>query len=361
MKKSVFTFLLALTLLAGSLCGFIVFLGYEFTQTAMSTESQEVIYEVIPGKGFQQIATELFQQKVIKNATAFSLYARIKNLRGKIKTGEYLLNRNMKPDQILSVLTSGKSIARPLTISEGLNIFEIADLVEKAKVGTAADFMTTVRDPLFIQGLFKEAGLSIAIPPSLEGFLYPETYQVTKFTDIKSLVRSMFAGFVKVFSAIQMSNYPNQLSPLEIVTLASIIEKETGAPEERPLISSVFHNRMVKKMRLQTDPTIIYGIAMETGKVPENISRADILRPTKYNTYSIYGLPPGPISNPGRESLLAAMKPVESRALFFVSQNNGTHIFSETLEQHTNAVKKFQIDPKAREGKSWRDLKKEQH
>ncbi|HWU42748.1 MAG TPA: endolytic transglycosylase MltG, partial [Bdellovibrio sp.] len=138
---------------------------------------------------------------------------------------------------------------------------------------------------------------------------------------------------------------------------ASIIEKETGAPEERPLISSIFHNRLDKKMKLQTDPTIIYGKAEKTGKIVINITRADLTTPTRYNTYVIDGLPPTPIANPGREALLAAVKPAHSNYLFFVSKNDGTHIFSEDYKAHEKAVRSFQINAKAREGHSWRELK----
>jgi UPF0755 protein len=140
--------------------------------------------------------------------------------------------------------------------------------------------------------------------------------------------------------------------------LASIIEKETGAPQERRLISSVFHNRLKKNMKLQTDPTVIYGMAALSGSVPNNIRKSDLLRPSKYNTYVIYGLPPGPITNPGKLALIAALNPEQSEFLYFVSQNDGTHVFTKTYNDHINAVKKFQMNPAARAGKSWRDLNK---
>jgi UPF0755 protein len=142
------------------------------------------------------------------------------------------------------------------------------------------------------------------------------------------------------------------------VTLASVIEKETGAQGERQVISSVFHNRLNKKMKLQSDPTILYGILVETGVLKKNITKSDIHRPTPYNTYTVKALPMGPIANPGREALRAAVNPVESNYLYFVSRNDGTHVFSETYGNHNNAVKKFQLERKNRVGKSWRDLKK---
>jgi UPF0755 protein len=143
----------------------------------------------------------------------------------------------------------------------------------------------------------------------------------------------------------------------EHVTLASIVEKETGAPGERPMIASVFHNRLKKSMRLQSDPTIIYGILDQNGGEPvKNITKQDIITTTPYNTYKIEALPVGPIANPGKESLLATLNPAESDNFYFVSRNDGTHIFTKTYEEHSQAVRTYQLDPKMREGKSWRDL-----
>lgn len=150
----------------------------------------------------------------------------------------------------------------------------------------------------------------------------------------------------------------NQMKRKDLVTLASIVEKETGAPEERPLISSVFHNRMKINMKLQTDPTTIYGIWEQTGVWDRNISKQDLLTPNRYNTYSFTGLPYGAISNPGFEAMKAAAFPASSEYLFFVSKNDGTHIFSKDLAGHLRGVKDFQLNSKAREGKSWRDLQK---
>ena len=144
----------------------------------------------------------------------------------------------------------------------------------------------------------------------------------------------------------------------EIVTLASIIEKETGAPFERLQISSVFHNRLKKKMRLQTDPTVIYARLLRTGNYHLSISRADLKTDHPYNTYTRKGLPPGPISNPGTAALKAVVNPADTDFLYFVSRNDGTHVFSKNYKDHSSAVTSFQMDPKAREGKSWRDLNK---
>ncbi|MNJ93507.1 putative aminodeoxychorismate lyase [compost metagenome] len=352
MKKPLMILAASAVALVVAIAAVIGFVGLSFTTTAPSSVAQDVVYEVQPGTSFNAIASDLEAKGIVKNATLFSLYARIKGDRSKLKVGEYLLRTNMVPSEILSTITSGKSIARSFTVSEGLSIYEISELYEKAGFGTAAEFMRLVRDPALIKALLGEDHTS------LEGYLFPETYMLTKFTDTKSLISNMVRRFLYVYNEVIPQAQVSGMNRHQIVTLASIIEKETGAPEERPIISSVFHNRMKKKMRLQTDPTVIYGKAESLGRIVINITKADLLTPTRYNTYTIAGLPPGPIANPGREALLAAVAPATSDYLFFVSRNDGTHIFSEDYKGHSNAVKSYQLDRKAREGKSWRDLNK---
>lgn len=341
--------ILSLLVVSAAVIGYLV---NGFIHTAPSADSTAVIYEVKPGQSFNVIANELEAEGLIKNAFAFSMYARFTNQRSQIKRGEYGLSRNMTPSEILSVITSGKSISKPFTVAEGLNIYEIAELYEKEQFGKKEDFLRLVKDPSFATKLLGQPATS------LEGYLFPETYMITKFDRTEDLIASMVRRFFTVYDSLGVTSKLPGWTRNQVVTLASIIEKETGAKEDRPLISSVFHNRLGKKMKLQTDPTILYGIADQTGTLPNNIRKDDILRPTRYNTYVIPALPPGPISNPGREALMAALQPAASAYLFFVSRNDGTTVFSETLDFHNKAVRKFQIDPKARAGKSWRDLNK---
>ncbi len=328
------------------------FVGFHFINSRPSSETTEVIYEVTPGKSFKAVAKELQEQRLVQNGELFSWYARYLGEASKLKVGEYSLRKNMTPAEVLNVITSGKSIGRPFTVAEGLNIFEIGELYEKMGYGKQEEFVRLSLDKDFVQSVLGED------VGSLEGYLFPETYQVTKFTSTRELLQAMVSRFQSVYNEVLPKSQVQGFSKHQVVTLASIIEKETGAPEERPRISSIFHNRLQKGMMLQTDPTIIYGLAAQERKTVYKITKADILRPTRYNTYVIKGLPPGPIGNPGREALLAAVQPEKTNYLFFVSQNDGTHIFSETYENHNKAVQKFQLDPKAREGKSWRDLQK---
>lgn len=351
MKKTALVLTLSVSALILAIALGVGYVGYEFTHSSPSSTGQDVVFEVEPGKAFNTIAKDLEEKGLIRNASMFSLYARVKNERGKVKVGEYLLRTNMVPNEVLEVITSGKSIARSFTISEGLSIYEIADLYEKVGFGQASEFLALARNPQLIQSLLGEQ------LESLEGYLFPETYMLTKYTDTKTLITNMVKRFLYVYNEIAPQMEVQGFTRHQIVTLASIIEKETGAPEERFKISSIFHNRIVKKMRLQTDPTIIYGKAEKLGKIVINITRADLSEPTRYNTYVIPGLPPGPIANPGKDALLAAMKPAKTNYLFFVSQNDGTHVFSEDYKAHEQAVKRFQLNAKAREGHSWRELK----
>jgi UPF0755 protein len=349
MKKSLLVGLGSFVLIVMMICGFV---GYHFVHTKPSDNPEEVVFEIPQGKSFQKVANELEDARLIQNANLFSWYARFKGQAGKMKVGEYSLRKNMAPAEVLSVIISGKSIGHSFTVSEGLNMFEIADLYETEGYGKREDFLNLCMDKELIKNLLGEPH------DSLEGYLYPETYQLTKFTTTRELVQAMVHKFQEIYAEISAKNKLQGFTKHQIVTLASIIEKETGAPEERPLISSIFHNRLLKGMMLQTDPTIIYGLAEASGKTVYKISKQDILRPSKYNTYVIKGLPPGPIGNPGREALLAAIEPAQSKYLFFVSQNNGTHVFSEDYAAHSKAVQKFQLNARAREGKSWRDLQK---
>jgi UPF0755 protein len=329
-----------------------VFFGYQLLVKPVGLSQTEIVFEVPPGQSFMQTAHELQQKKLIRNAKVFQWYARFRGFAGKVKVGEYSLNQGMTPAEIASVLVSGKSIARSITVAEGLNIFDIAAEFEKLNICTQKEFFEIVEDKAFIKSLLGE---DLA---SLEGYLYPETYKYTKYEGAKSIITAMVKRFLTVWNE-QLAGDTGKLpwTRHQVVTLASIIEKETGASSERPLISSVFHNRIAKKMRLQTDPTVLYGMAVRDHRMPTNISKNDLLTPTPYNTYTIDSLPPGPVANPGKEALLAALNPATSKYLFFVSQNNGTHVFSETIQQHNKAVQQFQLNAKARENKSWRDLK----
>lgn len=301
------------------------------------------------GSSPNRLAETLEKDGVVTSAEQFLWLGRITRLWGKLKAGEYEVSPTLTPLQIFKILTSGVSMNHPLTIREGENMYEIADEVGARKLADRQEFLDLCKDPKVMASL----GFKPPYPKNLEGYLFPETYFFNRTTTPDTMIRQM----VRRANAIWTPDLQRRADALgltrhQVVTLASIIEKETGAPEERPMISSVFHNRLKKKMRLQSDPTTIYGI---WHRYRGNLSRADLSDQNEHNTYMIPALPVGPIGNPGREAIQAALHPSLSDYLYFVSHNDGTHEFTRTYEDHLAAVKKFQIDRKEREGKSWRD------
>lgn len=308
--------------------------------------------EIIKGQSPQTVSKQLEGMRIIRNQTLFYWYGKLKGHWGSLKAGEYELSPSMSAEQIFQILKSGISVSKPFLVREGENSFEIAKRLEARGHGSANDFLKLIRDQAFIQTL----GISGSQPPTLEGYLYPDTYLLTRKMLGPEIIKLMVKRFTAKWGPNEDQRAREQgFTRQEIVTLASIVEKETGAPSERAIIAGVFYNRLKKKMRLQSDPTSIYGI---WNRYTGNITKKDLLDPNPYNTYYVPALPIGPISNPGWDAIQATLNPSPHPYLYFVSQNDGTHVFTETYEEHSKAVTKFQIDRKAREGKSWRDLNK---
>jgi len=309
---------------------------------------QSIILDIHKGGSRQKIADELKAQGVIGNVQDFIWLGRITHRWAKLKAGEYEFSPSMTPLQIFDILDSGISVAFPFTIPEGNNMYQVAETLEEKGFGSHETYLQLFRDASFI------ATLQMGEPKTLEGYLYPETYSFPHRTQPIEIVRKMVHTFKAHWAPeFNQSAKVLGLTPYQVVTLASVIEKETGAPEERPLISSIFHNRLRKHMRLESDPTTIYGI---WDRYAGKIHKSDLLQMTPYNTYKVSGLPAGPICNPGLDAITAALHPAQTDYFYFVSHNDGTHQFSKTYKEHAAAVRKFQLDPRAREGKSWRDL-----
>lgn len=339
-------------LLALGFCSVLFVAAYLFIELKPQAGfSEKVVIEVEPGP-FKNVIDDLVEKGMVRNRRLFSMIATFTKADQKIKMGEYELTTDMWPTQILKVLVSGKSLQRSFTVQEGLNIFEIAQIFELNKITTAQNFLKYVRNPKNVEKLI---GYQAS---SLEGYLYPDTYFYTKGMTLERIVQMMVDHFNGVVTEVAPQLQQDLKLRHKMVILASMIEKETGAPEERPTISSVFYNRMKKNMRFQSDPTIIYGMAVQKGEMVRNIRKSDIMAKTPYNTYTIPSLPVGPIANPGKEALIAALKPEKTEYLYFVSMNEGRHYFSRTYEEHNEAVRKYQMDRRMREGKSWRNLKK---
>jgi len=306
---------------------------YQGTRPA-SQDSRSITFEVQPGMTLKQVTLELFNQRLILSPSAFQAIAYIQDKEKQIMVGEFSLSPSMLPTEIILRLTSGKTILYPLTIPEGYRITEIASLLDTQGLASSEVFILQTQDKDLIK--------SMDIPTdSLEGYLFPETYYLSKLTPEKKIVQKMVNTFKEkvLKSQLLKSTKESPLSLHEIITLASLIEKETGLDSERKLISSVFHNRLRKNMRLQTDPTVIYAIEKFDG----NIRKRDLKIDSPYNTYRYKGLPPGPISSPGIKSIEAAIFPIKSNHLYFVSRQDGSHHFSSTLVEHNQAVKKYQL------------------
>jgi UPF0755 protein len=246
------------------------------------------------------------------------------------------LSAAMPPRQILAIMVKGEVKLHKLTIPEGYNAYQIAELVSQAGYGAQDEFDKIVSDAALVRKLGLEA-------ETLEGYLFPDTYFFPKDVTMEKIISTMVQRFWSIFKPEWQDRTKSLgFSVHQVVTLASIIEKETGAAFERPRISSVFHNRLRKKMRLESDPTVIYGIIDFDG----NLTRKHLKTRTPYNTYKIRGLPVGPIANPGRASLEAALFPEKTAYIYFVSKKDTTHYFSTNLKEHNRAVRKYQLGRK---------------
>ena len=288
---------------------------------------------IAPGTALPQIAAQLEQAGVVSDAGRFVRLARWRDAAQKLKAGEYEFTAAATPAEVLERLVAGDVIKIRITIPEGFAMREIAARVAAAGIGSADRLLALARDPVFATRLKVPAG-------TLEGYLFPETYIVTTTTGPAELLQAMVAQFNRQLSTELLDAAKSRgLDRHALVTLASIIQKEAGNDEEMPLISAVFHNRLRLGMRLQADPTVIYGIDDFNG----NLTRRHLQTPTPYNTYTRGGLPPGPIASPGLAALQAAAHPAASDALYFVSRGDGTHVFSTNLAAHNRAVQRYQL------------------
>jgi UPF0755 protein len=291
------------------------------------------------GSPLKKVSIELEQEGIIRDATLFMGMATLLGKKKEIKAGEYDFHSRMYPWEVLNILARGQVKQRLVTIAEGLTLSQIAQHLNDLKIVEKRTFLEKAFSPSLIISLGVPYSAAATPGPSLEGYLFPNTYHLTSEMTCEEIIQMMVQQFNKIFNkewirrAAQLG-----MSQREVVILASIIEKETARPEEKPLISAVFHNRLRKKIPLQSDPTVIYGIKNFNG----NLTRADLQRPSPYNTYLYNGLPPTPICNPGKDSFFAALYPSPVSYLYFVSKNDGSHSFSSTMEEHNRAVLKYQ-------------------
>ncbi len=305
--------------------------GYRYLTHPMQKRAPDQIFIVSEGASLKKVAQDLEAAHIISQKGVFLFYARIMGYGKEIKAGEYRLGPGMSPLMILDILRRGVIVSHSVTIPEGFNRKQIAALLEKKGLALKEAVLSVTED----KHVVKHYGLNVS---DLEGFLYPDTYQFGRGLSVTAIVDVMVGRFFEIFHPFQERLKQVGMTMEQMVILASIVEKETGKPEERPIIASVFLNRLSKHMRLESDPTVIYGIKNFDG----NLKREDLDRHNPYNTYVIRGLPPGAIANPGKDAIQAVLYPADTNFLYFVAKNDGSHYFSETLTEHNRAVRIYQ-------------------
>lgn len=305
-------------------------------------DTSVALFEVEPGMGLSQVGRALEERGLVRDARVFKLLTRVRQADRLIQAGEYDLSPSMTPEEILERIRSGRVRTYTVVLPEGIRATEIAARLEAAGLARADAFLAVASDPAFAASLGIEAA-------GLEGYLYPETYHLPRNLAPEAVARALVEQFFAAWRTVEPRAAATGLSRHQIVTLASIVEKETAAPEERPLIAAVFLNRLARGMRLETDPTVIYGVDDFDG----NLTRAHLRDAgNPYNTYQIRGLPPGPIASPGASALEAVVSPAETEYLFFVSRNDGTHVFSKSYREHVQAVNHYQKNSRNRRRRS---------
>jgi UPF0755 protein len=314
--------IIAVLLVASVFAGYWYFAPYQGFDT-------ETFVELEHGMSSRQIASTLERQGVVKSKWAF-LFLRLLHPNAHLQAGEYRFGSPQTPWQVFEEIRKGQTFYEELTIPEGSSIFDIADLLAQGDTVTPADFLKAAANPSMITDLDPLA-------PNLEGYLFPSTYRVTHRTTGQQLCHAMTVEFRKEWAEIGGTAHNADIHRLVII--ASLVEKETAIPPERPLVAAVFYNRLAADMPLQCDPTTVYAALLEN-HYRGVIHKSDLASTNPYNTYAHAGLPPGPIANPGVSALRAALHPATAAYLYFVANpdGSGTHHFSVTLEEHEKAV-----------------------
>jgi UPF0755 protein len=293
---------------------------------------EPIIVHIPPGAGVRQVAGILAKEGIISDPEKFRYLVRWRGVSGRLQAGEFDFQPGLRPEAVLERLVAGQPVLYRITVPEGYTLVQIAGLLDQKGIWSGEKFLIAARDPGFTA--------SLGIPhPSLEGYLFPETYSFPRSAGEAEIVRAMVHRMEKEFTPeSEAAMTALGFSRHEALTLASIVEKETGLAYERPLVASVFLNRLQRGMRLQSDPTVIYGLPNYDG----NLRKPDLETWTPYNTYRIAGLPPGPIANPGSASIHAVLHAPKTNYLFFVARGDGSHEFSVSYRDHTRAVDRFQ-------------------
>ena len=331
MKKLVGLFVV-LVLVAGSGAYVLYRRAYEPFQAYRS----EQIIEIASGAGTSAIGRNLIGAGVVRDDLTFRVALWLSGSARRLQAGEYRFDRPMSALDVIGKIARGEVDLRPLTFPEGLTIAEMATAFEASGMGTAQAFIQAAKDTSLIREVDPAAR-------DLEGYLFPDTYALPRRADASRVVRVMVDRFQQVLSEeLKAAAKARGLSIRQLLTLASLVEKETAKPEERPLVAAVYANRLRIGMALQCDPTVIYAL-QQVGKYDGNLRREDLLFDSPYNTYRYAGLPPGPIAAPGKGSLEGAAHPADVEYIYFVSRNDGSHEFARTLDEHNRNVRRYQV------------------
>ena len=305
-------------------------------------DGPEQFVEIPPGAGPAAIGRRLVASGVVRDPMALRFELARSGAGRRLQAGEYRFDRPMTVAEVVGKIARGEVYLRPITFREGLTIRQMAEIFVTRGFGTAAEFTRAASDASLVRDLDPSAR-------DLEGYLFPDTYALPRRATAEQLVARMVASFQKALTPeVRAQASARGLGVRQLVTLASLVEKETGKAEERPLVAAVYANRLAIGMGLQCDPTVIYALE-KAGRYDGNIRREDLQFDSPYNTYRYGGLPPGPIAAPGRASLEAAANPADVPYVYFVSRNDGSHAFSTTLAEHNRNVFEYQ----KRRGRPW--------
>lgn len=333
MKRAILL-LMALAVIAGA--GVAGLLYSRTSEPYKGYEGGEQFVTIEPGSGTRTIAQRLIDAGVVKDSATFRAALWRTGRARSLQAGEFRFDRPMAPTEVIEKIARGDVYQRRVTFPEGLTVQEMARIFEQQGFGTAAAFVEASRDTSAIRDIDPAA-------TDLEGYLFPETYALPRDATAAKLVALMVGRFRQLFTAdMQQAAQKLELSPRQAVTLASLVEKETAVATERPMVAAVYLNRLKIGMGMQADPTVIYAL-QKAGRYDGNLRRPDLQFDSPYNTYRYAGLPPGPIASPGLASLQATVAPAQVDYLYFVSRNDGSHVFARTLAEHNENVKQFQI------------------
>ena len=329
--------LVILLLIATAAASTVAYRAYDAAQTPYRNFGHEVFFTVERGAAGASIARDLREAGIVEDERIFKAALRLRGDTSQIQAGEYRFSEPLSTVEVLDRLVAGDIYTFGVTVPEGLTLVEIAEHLAGHGVGDAEKLEDAFRNAALIAKLDHDA-------PNLEGYLFPTRYQFTRHATAAEVARAMVGQFNAVFDDDKRNKAKELgLTVREVVALASIIEKETGSADERPLIGSVVWNRLERGMALGMDSTIIYALKLQ-GTYDGNIRRVDLEIKSPYNTYRAVGIPPGPIASPGEAAIDAVLEPADSSYLYFVSKNDGTHHFSKSFREHANAVRKYQVE-----------------